>query len=244
MASQHVAPTGTITNALTFSSEVFDSALGLQYYNYRHLNVLDGRWVSRDPIEENGGVNVFGFVFNNPLEWFDGIGLDAVQAQIQYIEISTATVPYNKANFIIEMEIYSKGEKYCTRHKSVSLNIDIYTSVKWATHENEHAADLIEGLREMHKNVVSWEKCYCSQGVETAKDRAESAKGQIEGNGLKYLAFEILAKTVKRVDLTPIAWKGWMPYYYIVLKPGYEAQFKKLDDDSKYYKERFDTYFE
>ncbi len=38
------------SNPLTFSSEVFDFTLGLQYYNYRHLNLLDGRWVNRDPI--------------------------------------------------------------------------------------------------------------------------------------------------------------------------------------------------
>lgn len=47
-----VSSTGTIANPITFSSEVQDSTLGLQYYNYRHLNVLDGRWVNRDPIED------------------------------------------------------------------------------------------------------------------------------------------------------------------------------------------------
>jgi RHS repeat-associated protein len=42
------------SNPLTFSSEIHDSTLGLQYYNYRHLNTLDGRWVNRDPILEQG----------------------------------------------------------------------------------------------------------------------------------------------------------------------------------------------
>jgi RHS repeat-associated protein len=41
------------SNPLTFSSEIHDSTLGLQYYNYRYLNLLDGRWVNRDPIGEN-----------------------------------------------------------------------------------------------------------------------------------------------------------------------------------------------
>jgi len=26
-----------------------DDELGLIYYNYRHLNPRDGRWISRDP---------------------------------------------------------------------------------------------------------------------------------------------------------------------------------------------------
>ena len=40
-------------NPLTFSSEVFDSRLGLTYYNYRHFSSLDGRWLGRDPAEEH-----------------------------------------------------------------------------------------------------------------------------------------------------------------------------------------------
>ena len=35
-------------NPFRFSSEYADDALGLVYYNYRHYNPLDGRWISRD----------------------------------------------------------------------------------------------------------------------------------------------------------------------------------------------------
>ena len=47
-------------NKFRFSSEYMDDELGLVYYNYRHLNPLDGRWISRDPIKEEGGWNLFG----------------------------------------------------------------------------------------------------------------------------------------------------------------------------------------
>jgi len=33
-------------------------------------------WPSRDPIEERGGVNLFGFVNNRPQGWYDYLGLD------------------------------------------------------------------------------------------------------------------------------------------------------------------------
>jgi RHS repeat-associated protein len=62
-------------NPLTFSSEVFDSTLGLQYYNYRLLNLLDGRWFGRDLVKELGGVNLYGFVHNDPLISSDLVGL-------------------------------------------------------------------------------------------------------------------------------------------------------------------------
>jgi hypothetical protein len=38
---------------------------------------MTGRWPSRDPIGERGGVNLYGFVGNEPLVWVDLLGLNA-----------------------------------------------------------------------------------------------------------------------------------------------------------------------
>src|ERR1043165_6617251 len=37
-----------------------------------------GRWINRDPIEEWGGMNVYGFVGNRPANRVDVNGLDAI----------------------------------------------------------------------------------------------------------------------------------------------------------------------
>ncbi len=42
---------------------------------YRFYNPELGRWVNRDPIEERGGLNVYGFVGNGPTVYIDMIGL-------------------------------------------------------------------------------------------------------------------------------------------------------------------------
>ena len=62
-------------NKFRFSCEYMDDELGLIYYNYRHLNPNDGRWISRDPIAEQGGWNLFAFVKNNSIINFDYLGL-------------------------------------------------------------------------------------------------------------------------------------------------------------------------
>ena len=62
-------------NKFRFSSEYMDDELGLIYYNYRHLNPHDGRWISRDPIKEEGGWNLFAFVGNSPIHVNDNKGL-------------------------------------------------------------------------------------------------------------------------------------------------------------------------
>ena len=61
-------------NKFRFSCEYMDDELGLIYYNYRHLNPHDGRWISRDPIAEEGGWNLFAFVGNNGIINFDYLG--------------------------------------------------------------------------------------------------------------------------------------------------------------------------
>ena len=52
-------------NPWRFSSEFYDSELDLVYYNYRHYSPALGRWLSRDPIEEQGGRNLYAFVGNH-----------------------------------------------------------------------------------------------------------------------------------------------------------------------------------
>ena len=64
-----------LANPFRFSSEYADDALGLTYYNYRHLDHAAGRWLSRDPIEEQGGWNLYGMVENSVLSQFDILGL-------------------------------------------------------------------------------------------------------------------------------------------------------------------------
>jgi RHS repeat-associated protein len=46
----------------------------VSFYGYRYYDPVTGRWPSRDPIGENGGVNLYGFVYNSPLSWIDVLG--------------------------------------------------------------------------------------------------------------------------------------------------------------------------
>ncbi|MBK9128160.1 MAG: RHS repeat-associated core domain-containing protein [Phycisphaerales bacterium] len=53
-------------NAIRFSTKPFDPVTGLGYWGYRWYSAKLGRWVSRDPIEEEGGVNLYRYVSNGP----------------------------------------------------------------------------------------------------------------------------------------------------------------------------------
>ncbi len=51
------------------------STPGMRYYGYRFYNPNIGRWVNRDPIEESGGLHIYRFVENRPIDGVDPVGL-------------------------------------------------------------------------------------------------------------------------------------------------------------------------
>ena len=84
-----------ITLTHRFSTKPLDTETGLYYYGYRYYDPATGRWPSRDPIGELGGVNLYGFVGNNGLNRLDYLGLED-------------TDPY--PNRCCDEETISKGE--------------------------------------------------------------------------------------------------------------------------------------
>ena len=61
---------------------------------YRHTTTLtyiyvtysQGRWPSRDPIEEKGGVNLYAFSENDGINYWDELGKDRFKGQFNYFE--------------------------------------------------------------------------------------------------------------------------------------------------------------
>jgi RHS repeat-associated protein len=65
-------------NPIRFSTKYDDDESDLLYYGYRYYKASTGTWFSRDPIEESGGNNLYGFVTNNPVQYADVLGLNSV----------------------------------------------------------------------------------------------------------------------------------------------------------------------
>jgi len=63
------------TNPFLFSTKYYDWETGLYYYGYRDYDPGTGRWLGRDPIEERGGENLYGFIGNDPINRIDPLGL-------------------------------------------------------------------------------------------------------------------------------------------------------------------------
>jgi RHS repeat-associated protein len=65
-----------------FSTKFHDREVGLIAYQLRSYSPALGRWLNRDPIEERGGVNLYGFCHNNSNVHYDGLGYEEIKSII------------------------------------------------------------------------------------------------------------------------------------------------------------------
>jgi len=68
-----------LENYYTYTAREWDKETGLYYYRARYYDPMEGRFISKDPIGYQGGINVYAYAHNNPLRYVDPKGLDVKQ---------------------------------------------------------------------------------------------------------------------------------------------------------------------
>ena len=67
--------------------------MGITYYGYRYYDANVGRWLNRDLIEEHGGLNLYEFVGNDGINYWDYLGLWEINFN-----------PVNPASVVVEWD--------------------------------------------------------------------------------------------------------------------------------------------
>lgn len=70
-----IYPTSTFRDSFAFTGREWDKETGLYYYRARYYDPMEGRFISKDPIGFNGGINLYNYVQNNPVNFIDPTGL-------------------------------------------------------------------------------------------------------------------------------------------------------------------------
>jgi RHS repeat-associated protein len=70
--------TGTAHTDFRYAGLLLHYPSGLYLANYRAYDPASGRWISRDPIGEVGGINLYTYVGGNPLSYVDPLGLSTI----------------------------------------------------------------------------------------------------------------------------------------------------------------------
>jgi RHS repeat-associated protein len=69
----------TVENPFRFPGQYYDPETGLHYNYFRYYNPQTGRYITPDPIGLEGGINLFAYVANNPVNLIDLWGLSENQ---------------------------------------------------------------------------------------------------------------------------------------------------------------------
>ena len=79
-----VNPHSGVENNLRFPGQYYDDETGLHYNYHRYYDPGTGRYLMPDPIGLAGGIDLFAYVGNNPLNKIDHFGLREFELKIWY----------------------------------------------------------------------------------------------------------------------------------------------------------------
>jgi len=146
----------------------------------RYYNPVLGRWPSRDPIEEEGGLNFYGFVGNSPILGVDPLGL-AVERELRVEDLGPSarsqgrilgTTRYPSWDIVTEIQAggCSSGEKKIVMKTALAIARLWYVPSE-KNHEFQHVQDAREAWGFYFETIEGFtETCWCPKKAQCYKD--------------------------------------------------------------------------
>ena len=102
--------TGDFDTDRAFTGHELHNPTGLTLAPFRTYDAALGRWISPDPIAENGGINLYGYAFSNPIRFIDPLGLEVFGTFDIGTGVLAVTEPKSGKTQVIKA--YSGGNPY------------------------------------------------------------------------------------------------------------------------------------
>ncbi len=162
-----------------YTGHLRHAASGLVLAPYRAYDPQLGRWLSEDPIMEAGGLNLYGYVSNNPINLWDPLGL--LTEIITFDPVGKGKSSFGHTAINLNGMIYSFGEKgwfveltstYMVRN---SFRNATGQELNLTTEQEQQLEQAIKN--DMAKNPV-WDMPHSTCSTK-ARDMLEEATGEV-----------------------------------------------------------------
>jgi RHS repeat-associated protein len=229
-----------VTFFATYASQAkyCDDETDLVYYGYRYYNPTGGRWLSRDPIGEDGGMNLYCMTANNPINHFDQFGLMTLQqvdAQIKELddEFNEAAIPCCCSKNLQTIQASLKSASISGSTVSVAVNLNIKpTSAQcsilvldyyWWNCFRAHNDAVAAGVPITGVNDEAWKNYGWQDGGQTDTETATGSSSVIDQfdahhwNWMALVVYQMCNHGILRVYSVPAGqlqytWSSFWPY--------------------------------
>ena len=132
-------------NPFRFSTKYADAETGLVYYGHRYYSPTLGRFINKDPIEEAGGFNLYGFCGNNGVNSWDYLGMDWDDAEDRYQAHLQALAQYEEIKRQVDL-VYGHPANWGIEGYGSSLGIDVGLAMRLSDAYAAEVASIAGGL--------------------------------------------------------------------------------------------------
>jgi RHS repeat-associated protein len=143
--------------------------VGVTFYTYRYYDPLTGRWPSRDPIEEEGGINLYVFIENDGVNEWDYLGLQGHPARAA---AAAALAKATKA----AADAAKKTQDLTKRLKKCKTKEEIEELIKARKNQSDAERALAEAKKTAKEVGVPKTKKPGQSGKEAASDKPSWAE--------------------------------------------------------------------
>ena len=153
----NIHPQSNVVNNFRFPGQYYDEETGLHYNYHRYYDPATGRYMTTDPLGLEGGLNLFTYVDNNPINFLDILGLAKYRVywsveSVSYLGMGGAEIK----GLVIAMNKNAQGLYDAIEFKGLFLGVSVGSPYGVTVNNTEIFEDQCEKPNVRRIQGLSW----------------------------------------------------------------------------------------